>query len=64
MRTRMHQWLDMKRMKPAFGIQVWHKGRWLHAHEDGKPLIFKTEAACDAKRAALSNLNTTGEVKG
>lgn len=53
---RKHDWLDTKTNLPKFGIQgkaVGWEVRWLHCAEDGKPLIYDTEAERDAKLKEL-----------
>lgn len=53
---RRHDWLDTKTREAKFGIQAKAVGfevRWLHCAEDGKPLIFDTEAERDLKLKEL-----------
>jgi hypothetical protein len=53
MQTRIHQWLDTKRWKPVFGVQVKANGRWCHLHRNGRPCFFKTEAAANRLREQM-----------
>ena len=66
MRTKMIQWLDTQvkqgprhtnvKMRVMFGVQILSEGRWMHAHRNGKPLIFSTEARAQAERKKLRAL--------
>lgn len=63
MRTRMIQWLENKvivtgtrtrvKLRVLYGVQVQSEGQWMHAHRNGKPLIFSSEARTLAERAKL-----------
>lgn len=55
MRYRKHLWLNTKTRTREFGIQCkpQPKDHWFHCHENGTPLIYNTEAECDAKLAKL-----------
>lgn len=55
MKTRIHEWLDTKRLAPMFGIQV-YAGGWKHAHRDGKPLIYRTRERAERERTKLRAL--------
>ena len=63
MRTKMIQWLDTRisvtgnrartKMRILYGVQVYSEGKWMHAHRNGKPLIFSTEERAQAERKKL-----------
>lgn len=55
MKTRIHQWLDTKRLRPMFGVQVYANG-WKHAHSNGQPLIYATRERANNCRAQLRAL--------
>lgn len=53
-RYRPHPWFDSRAVRKMFGIQARiGNGEWMHMSEDGKPLIYDTEAERDAKIKAL-----------
>jgi len=53
-RFRPSVWINLKTEKEMFGIQASvQKGKWLHAREDGKPLVFATAKERDAKLKEL-----------
>jgi hypothetical protein len=43
MKTRRHDWYDIKSHKPIYGIQVFHKGQWRNVMNEGKPLLYDNE---------------------
>lgn len=63
MRTRIHKWLDLSVLRKKrvtnvrgeilYGVQVQVNGKWLHAHRNGKPLIYKTIEKAEAQRTKL-----------
>ena len=63
MRTRLIQWLEDKttvtgtrvrrKLRVLYGVQVHADGKWMHAHRNGKPLIFADEKRAQAERAKL-----------
>ena len=59
MRTRIHQWLSINprgrgtRIEVRYGIQVYHRHIWMHAHRNGNPLIYKTKERAEAQRKVL-----------
>lgn len=53
MEARPKNWLNLETLDEEFGIEVNYKGRWLHAAEGGKPLVYKSEADRDAKVAEI-----------
>lgn len=66
MRTRLIQWLENKttvtgtrarvKLRVLYGVQVRAEGQWMHAHRNGKALIFSTEARAQAERKKLRAL--------
>lgn len=56
MKTRAKDWLNMKTMKPAYGIQVFHDGRWKDAAENGKACIFGSRYERDKKQAEFRKI--------
>ena len=54
MQTRNHDWLDQKSMKPMYGIQVKHNGRWMNACNNDGPCLYETEVERDAARKQLA----------
>lgn len=64
MRTRNHQWVDLRNGATKYGFQVYANGRWCHTHKDGKPCIYDTATERDAERAKARKLapeSRTGE---
>lgn len=55
MRYRKHDWFNAKTRTAEYGIQCKPSPQdcWFHCHENGTPLIYKTEAERDAKLADL-----------
>lgn len=53
MDARPKNWLNLETLNEEFGIEVRISGKWMHAAEAGKPLIYKTEAERDAKLQAI-----------
>lgn len=56
MKTRNHNWFNSKTKQPQFGFQVLVGQRWCHAMEDGKILLFDTEAERDEKKAEFRKM--------
>lgn len=56
MKTRLHEWLDLKTMRPRFGVQVCCNRQWRHVAENGKPCVYETEAEAERKRTELRKL--------
>lgn len=53
MRTKINNWFNPTTGEILYGIDVLHERLWCHAMENGKPLMFKTKAERDAKRAEV-----------
>lgn len=53
MKTKKTEYLDMKTLKPAYGIKVQHAGKWHDLAIDGVLYTAKTEKECEAKRAEI-----------
>lgn len=63
MRTKMIQWLEdrttvsgsrvRRRLRVLYGVQVYAGGQWMHAHRNGKPLIFASEERAQTERKRL-----------
>lgn len=47
--VRVHRWGNIKTGTPAYGVQVFVRGEWMHVAAGGNALIFKTEALAQAK---------------
>jgi hypothetical protein len=45
-----------RRLRVLYGVQVYAEGQWMHAHRNGKPLIFASEARAQAERKKLRAL--------
>lgn len=56
MKTRVHDWLDMKTLKPAYGFQVFVDGKWLDVAENGKACIFHSTGERDKKQAKFRKM--------
>lgn len=56
MRTQPCRWGNPETGEIFYGIKVKVNGKWSYAAEGGKPLLFKTEVARDAKRRELSKI--------
>ncbi|WP_043767587.1 hypothetical protein [Algiphilus aromaticivorans] len=53
MRTKASDWYAPNTGRTLYGIKVYHEGKWAHAMQDGKPLIFHSELERDEKRREL-----------
>lgn len=68
MRTKANNWGNIDTGQIVYGIDVWAKterapmGEWCHAAENGKPLVFTTEAAREAKRKEVRRWTGDGMV--
>lgn len=63
--TRPTRWIDLKTLKPKFGLEVRLHGKWMGYAENGKPCIYDSEKERDAKRAEVRKIKTedfTGKV--
>lgn len=58
MRTRNHDWFDTNTGKTLYGFQVYHHGKWRHAAENNKPLLFSERLDRDVKRASFRAMKT------
>lgn len=59
MRTRVCDWYDKKSGKPKYGFEVFHKGEWRHAAENGELCLFDTARQRDKKRGEFRRLKVT-----
>lgn len=63
MRTRIHKWLDMRQRNSnktvritaaiKYGVQVYHRGKWMHTHRNGKPCIYPTMERAEKERERI-----------
>jgi len=53
MKYRKHEWLNTETDVAWYGIQVRHKGKWLHVMENGAALVYPSEDRCDEKLREL-----------
>lgn len=59
MRTRNHDWLDMKRGQPRYGIQIkLADGRWLDVGSSAGVELHDTPEERDSRRAELQKQPT------
>lgn len=56
MKTRRHDWFNVKTHEVLHGIQVFHKGQWMNYAEDNKPFFVKTKEEVETKRKELRKL--------
>lgn len=63
MQFKRYDWLDVKNVKPIFGIQVResNKDTWHHLSMNGKPVLYETEEERDKKLKELRKQNKNGE---
>lgn len=62
MRTKANDWGNLETGQILYGIDIWYRGQWHHAAEDGKPLPFKTPQERDEKRKAIRRWSQGGPV--
>ncbi len=54
MRTRIYRWIDLKTMRPAWGVQVSFEPRkWLHATNNETPLLYWTKERAEQARKEI-----------
>ena len=63
MRTRPQLILDTKTLTPYFGINVFHRGKWIAAGDDDGQFRFETEGERDAKRKELRGMKIPEQQK-
>lgn len=51
MRTRTHDWFNLKDMTPRYSFQIHINGKWHNVAENGKPLWYETTQERDRKQA-------------
>jgi hypothetical protein len=56
MRTRTHEWFNLKDAQPLYSFQVLINGKWHNVAEGGKPLWYATTAERDAKQAEYQRM--------
>lgn len=62
MKFRMSEWVDtrgdtVEEFPILFGIQAKVENKWVHCHENGEPLIYKTIHEASAKMETLIEEN-------